>query len=328
MVERVHHRRMPMALGLVAVLGAAVAGYVVLRSGPMAAPPIAGLVRVTEIKIAPEISGRLKPFRVAAGDIVQRGQLLVELDNPELAAAVVEARAAVDLAKATRDRVYAGPRKEQVDILARGVDKAKADLLFAQQQQRRTSALASRDNASRKDLDSANAAVGSKLAELALAEAQHLAGVAGPTKEERAAADARVGGAEAALTTLERRLEKSRLSAPVDGVVQVLVAEPGEAVVPGQPVLTVNAAEDRWVTFNIREDRLHGIDIGSKLDLIAAGGRTIAARVTEIRALGEFATWRAARAAGDHDLNAFLVRVDPLGREGNLEPGMTVFLAR
>jgi HlyD family secretion protein len=327
MAERVRHRRMPMAIALVVVLGTAIAGYVALRGGPPASP-ISGLVRVTEIKIAPEISGRLKQFSVASGDVVQRGQVLVELDNPELAASVVEAKAAVDLAKATRDRVHAGPRQEQVDILARGVDKAKADLLFAQQQQRRTSALASRDNASRQDLDRANAAVGTKVAELALAEAQHRAGVAGPTAEERAAADAKVGAAEAALTTLERRLEKSSLAAPVDGVVQVLVAEPGEAVVPGQPVLTVNAAEDRWITFNIREDRLKGIDIGSKLDLIAGGGRTVAARVTEIRGLGEFATWRAARAAGDHDLNTFLVRADPLGREGNLEAGTTVFLAR
>jgi len=36
-----------------------------------------------------------------------------------------------------------------------------------------------------------------------------------------------------------------------------------------------------------------------------------AARVTEIIPRGEFATWRAARVVGRHDLNKFLMRVDP-----------------
>jgi HlyD family secretion protein len=311
---------------LLAVLGTGTTGYFVF-GGHAAAPPIPGLVRVTEIKIAPEISGRMKQFHVAAGDVVHRGDLLAELDNPELGAAVVEAKAAVDFARAGRDRVYAGLRQEQVDILAREIDKARSDLGYAQLQLRRTAALASRDNASRQDLDKTTAAAAERQAELDAAQARHDAGVAGPTLEERNAADAKVAQAEAALTSLERRLDKTRLAAPVDGIVQVLVAEPGEAIVPGQPVMTIDAARDRWITFNVREDRLAGIDIGTPLDLVAEGGRTIAARVTEIRGLGEFATWRAARATGDHDLNTFLVRVDPQ-TSGGLEPGMTVWLPR
>ena len=314
------------ALVVLVALGAAALGYVAL-SETAAAPSIPGLVRVTEIKIAPEISGRMKQFHVAAGDAVHRGELLAELDNPELAAAVVEAKAAVDLARANRDRVYAGLRREQVDILDREVDKAQSDLVYAQLQVQRTAALASRHNASQQDLDRATAAVGVARAGVAAAQAQHAAGLAGPTIEERRAADAAVAQAEASLVVLQRRLDKTQLTAPVDGTVQVMVAEPGEAIVPGQPVMTIDAAAERWITFNVREDRLSGIAIGTQLDLVGDGGKKIAALVTEIQVLGEFATWRAARAAGDHDLNTFLVRADPLASAG-LEPGMTVFLPR
>ena len=322
-----HAHRLLLGGALFTLIGIAAAGYA-LFVGPAAPPSIPGLVRVTEIKIAPEISGRLKRFYAKAGDAVHRGDPLAELDNPELKAAVVEAQAAVDLAKAARDRVYAGLRQEQVDILARDVDKAKADLAYAQQELYRVSALASRSNASQQDLDRSTATVGERQSELTASEARHNAGLAGPTAEEREAADAKVVLAEASLTALERRLDKAKLVSPVDGIVQVLVAEPGEAVVPGQPVMTVDVARERWITFNVREDRLDGIDIGTKLDLIAAGDRRIAARITEIRGLGEFATWRAARAIGDHDLNTFLVRADPLAEEGELEPGMTVWLLR
>ena len=51
------------------------------------------------------------------------------------------------------------------------------------------------------------------------------------------------------------------------------------------------------------------------------------ARVTELRPLGEFATWRAPRAVGDHDLNSFRLRLDPVEAEDKLQPGMTVGLA-
>ena len=127
---------------------------------------------------------------------------------------------------------------------------------------------------------------------------------------------------------LERRLDKLQLRAPVDGVVQTVVAELGEATVPGRTVLTIAATAQPWFSFNIREDALRGLDIGTPLMLTASGnGAPIPARVTELRRLGDFATWRAARAVGDHDLNTFAVRADPTGPVGGLEPGMTVWVS-
>ena len=77
--------------------------------------------------------------------------------------------------------------------------------------------------------------------------------------------------------------------------------------------------------FTLREDALHGLTVGATVALSAQDGRTIDARVTELRPLGEFATWRAARAVGDHDLNAFRLRLDPTGSTHGLEAGTTVF---
>jgi HlyD family secretion protein len=97
---------------------------------------------------------------------------------------------------------------------------------------------------------------------------------------------------------------------------------------PGQSVMTLEAGRERWFTFTIREDRLGDITIGAPLRLRTAKGDSIEARVTELRPLGEFATWRAARAVGDHDLNSFLLRADPVAETHQLEPGMTVWLDR
>ena len=91
-------------------------------------------------------------------------------------------------------------------------------------------------------------------------------------------------------------------------------------------MLTLGVGGDRWFSFTIREDRLDGLTIGSKLTLQTAAGARVQAKVTELRPLGEFAVWRAARAVGDHDLNNFLLRADPIGPTPKLEPGMTVWI--
>ncbi len=60
---------------------------------------------------------------------------------------------------------------------------------------------------------------------------------------------------------------------------------------------------------------------------MASNDQKIAAHVTELRRLGDFATWRAARAVGDHDLNTFFVRADAVDGGLSLEPGVTVWIA-
>lgn len=289
--------------------------------------PIAGMVRQTEIRLAPEITGRLASIDVRAGQAVRAGELLAVISNPELEASLGEAEAAARSAKAERDHVYAGVRAEEVDILAQAVERAEANLLLAQQEDARAVTLAARDFASRQRLDESNASLAKAQADLALKRSQLAAARAGPIAEERALADARVARAEATVASLRARLAKTRLVAPVDGTVGILVAEPGEILPVGKPVLTLYVGNERWFAFTVREDALGLLQVGSDVTLKTDNGRRIAARVTEMRPLGEFATWRAARAVGEHDLNAFRLRLDPVDDKGTeLQAGMTVWL--
>jgi HlyD family secretion protein len=296
---------------------------------PVPTAPITGVARSTEVRIAPEVGGQLAAIKVRKGDAVRAGDVLAELSAIELTAAVAQARAALEAAIANRNNVYAGVRAEQIDALTAEVAKAKSRLAFVQSQFTRTAALARTDTASQQALDQATNDVAEAVADVAEAEANHAAAVAGPTKEERGIADAQVQAAGAALAVLERRLGKTVLRAPVDGFVSVIVAEMGENVRAGQPVLTIAAAGKQWLSFNVREDFLGGLKVGATVEVAKAGSReTIPAAVTEIRPLGAFATWQAERAVGDHDRNTLRLRLD-LQRDANaIEPGMTVWIAR
>jgi HlyD family secretion protein len=312
-------------LGFVLIaLGAG--GYALWRSKETAT--LIGVVRTTEIRVAPEVGGQLVTINVQKGDHVGAGDVVAQLSAIELSAAVVQARAALDAASAQRDNVYAGVRAEEVASLASAIDKAKSGLDYAQSELARKAQLVPSDAASQQDLDQATANAATARADLAEAQANHAAAVAGPTREERAIADAQVKAAARAVAVLERRLDKTTLRAPADGIVSVIVAEVGENLTAGQPVLTIAATGKQWLSFNAREDMLHGLTVGDKVEVARAGGEPRPAIVTELVPLGEFATWQAERAVGDHDRNTLRLRLDPQGDPSGLEPGMTVWLNR
>jgi HlyD family secretion protein len=311
------------AIALVLVAGVLI--YAERRSG--SAGPIVGIVRATEVRVEPEVDGQLMSIAVEKGARVHAGDVLARLSAVELTAQADQARAALASATASRNNVYAGVRREQVDSLKAEIAKASARLEYVQAQLTRTSTLARQSFESQQALDQAENDAASARADVAEAQANYDAAVAGPTREERAIADAQVQAAATAVAVLERRLEKMILRAPANGVVSVIVAEVGENIRAGQPVLMIEAAGEQWLSFNAREDHLSGLTVGGTVSVLRNGADgAIKAVITELRPLGTFATWQAERIIGDHDRNTLRLRLDPRPESEGLAPGMTVWI--
>jgi HlyD family secretion protein len=318
-------RAVIVAIALVLVAGVLI--YSGRRSGPAAT--IVGVVRATEVRVEPEVNGQLVSIAVEKGAHVRAGDVVARLSAVELTAQADQARAALASTTANRNNVYAGVRREQVDSLKAAIAKASARLDYVQAQLTRTSTLARQNFESQQSLDQAENDAASARADVAEAQANYDAAVAGPTREERAIADAQVQAAAAAVAVLERRLEKMVLRAPADGVVSVVVAEVGENIRAGQPILMVEAAGEQWLSFNVREDHFDGLAIGETVSVRRNGADgAIKAVITELRPLGTFATWQAERVIVDHDRNTLRLRLDPQGQMAGLEPGMTVWIER
>jgi len=320
-----HKARRAAIVGIALVLVAGVLIYSERRSG--SAATIVGVVRVTEVRVEPEVNGQLMSIAVEKGAYVHAGDVVARLSAVELTAQADQARAALASATANRNNVYAGVRREQVDSLKAAIAKASARLEYVQAQLTRTSTLARQSFESQQSLDQAENDAASARADVAEAQANYDAAVAGPTREERAIADAQVQATAAAVVVLERRIEKMILRAPTDGVVSVIAAEVGENIRAGQPILMVEAAGQRWLSFNVREDHLGGLAIGEAVSVRRNGADgAVKAAITELRPLGTFATWQAERVIGDYDRNTLRLRLDPERQPAGLEPGMTVWI--
>ena len=193
------------AIPLVLVAGALI--YSVRRSGPPAA--IVGVVRATEIRVEPEVNGQLVSIAVKKGAHVRAGDVLARLSarGVDGTGGPGARRARLRRRRAATTSMPAFVANRSIRLKA-AIAKANARLDYVQAQLTRTTTLARQSFESQQSLDQAENDAASARADVAEAQANYDAAVAGPTREERAIADAQVQAAAAAVAVLERRLEK------------------------------------------------------------------------------------------------------------------------
>src|ERR1700760_3431692 len=171
---------MPKRTAIIVVALVLVAGVVIYReSRPETAGPIVGVVRATEVRVEPEVTGQLESIAVKKGAQVHAGDILAKLSAVELTAQLDQARAALASAVANRNNVYAGVRREQVDSLKAAIAKATSRLDYLQAQLTRTSTLARQSFESLQNLDQAETDVAGAKADVEEAQANYDAAVAG-----------------------------------------------------------------------------------------------------------------------------------------------------
>ena len=110
------------------------------------------------------------------------------------------------------------------------------------------------------------------------------------------------------------------------GVVTDIFPEVGELVGSGAPIMNVSVINDMWFTFNVREDMLPGMTVGTEMDVyVPAFDKNVRVRIDRIKEEGSFATWKATKALDKYDLKTFEVEAYPLdpAELAGLRVGMT-----
>ena len=290
--------------------------------------PVQGETDATHVDIASKVSGRVDSIYVREGDMVRRGQLLATLDGTEIRARAVQAQAARDAAKASRDRALNGYRSEEIRSARDNYERAAAAEAIAETTFVRYNRLMSEGVIPTQKRDEAEANYRTSREATAAANAQYDLVRSGNRAEDRAAAIAELRKADGAVAEATSYVDDNALRSAVDGQVMVKVVEQGELVSPGLPVLTVVDLSDQWITVNVREDRLAGLKIGDTLSAVipALGSDRHRFTVYYISPLGSFATWRATRESGGFDVRTFEVRARPPRPLEGMRPGMSALI--
>ena len=176
-------------------------------------------------------------------------------------------------------------------------------------------------------LDEATANYEAMKATAQAAKAQYDLAVDGARKEDKEAAAARVRQAEGAVSEVESYIGDAMVYSPVAGEVSTIVAQQGELVGSGYPVVAILDMSDLWVTFNVKETLLPKIKVGTRMTAyVPALDRDVELEVSYIAVQADFATWAATRTQGGFDIRTFAVKARPTGDAGQLRPGMSVLV--
>jgi HlyD family secretion protein len=225
-----------------------------------------GRLEAEQVEIAPRIAGRVDRVLAAEGSLIETGAVLVEMDTDELVAALERSRAEVALARQTM-------AEAEAVVLQR-----VSQLRLADQELQRARTLLASENIPEAEFQERETA-------------HHVAeAVLGAAKARVATAQSQIAAAEAEVRRIAAQIKDSTLVAPMPGRVLYRLAEPGEVVNAGGPILTLLSLENVYmdVFLPAREAGLLPIGAEARIVLDALPEYAIPAVVTFVSPEAQF----------------------------------------
>jgi HlyD family secretion protein len=316
-------------VGLISLLAALVIlfiiGLFVFRPEPIT---IQGEADATEVRISGKVPGRIKLFLTEEGARVKAGDTVVIIDSPELNAKLEQATAAEDAALAQDRKARKGARKEQIAGAYEMWQKATVGVDIAKKSFDRVQRLFEKGVVTAQKHDEAEAQYKAAIAQANAAKTQYDMAVNGTESEDKATALAMVNRAKGAVQEVRSYLHETCLVSPIDGEVSEIFPKRGELVGTGAPIMSIVDLNDIWFVFNVREDLLANMKMGSTFNvkIPALDNKIVQVKVNYLKAMASYATWKATKSTGQFDVKTFEVHARPISKVDGLRPGMSALV--
>lgn len=224
-----------------------------------------------------------------------------------------QARSAENAAAAIELKAKNGAREEQIRGAFSVLQQAKAGYEIAEKSYQRIQRLFDEGVISAQKRDEVYAQYKAMEATMKAAQSQYDMAVNGARMEDKMAAAAQVGRAKGAVQEVNSYINETVQIAQMEGEVSDVYPKVGELVGTGSPIMSIAVMDDMWGTFNIREDQLAGLQVGSEFTaFVPAFNKEVKMKVYYLKDQGSFAVWKATKANGQYDLKTFEVKARPV----------------
>ena len=285
-------------------------------------PDGSGTIECTQVRVAPEVGGRLSELLIQEGDAVKQNQTIAQVDATAYDLKRDEARAAEAQAQAQLDLMLAGSRTEDVQRAQAQVQEAEAAASAAAADLKRIEQVFAENSATPKQRDDAKANADRTAAALAAAR-QNLEKLAhGNRPEDIRMAQAAVELAKARLAQMEKAVRDCVVKAPLDGTVTTKSAEKGEVVAVGTPLATISRLDEVWLAIYIPEDRINRVKLGQRARVKVDGdARLFEGAITFVSPEAEF-TPKNVQTPDERVKLVYRVKITLPNPDGIFKPGM------
>lgn len=323
--ENARNLRVALVGLIVIVIVLFVIGWIAYKPEPVV---IQGSAEVNEVRVSGKVPGRIYKLLAEEGQTVQAGDTLVLIDSPEIAAKLAQATAAESAALAQDRKANKGVRAEVIQGAMEMWKKAEVGEDIAKKSFDRVQRLFEKGVVTAQKRDEAEAQYQAAVAQAAAAKSQYDMAKNGAEAEDKAAALALVNRAQGAVQEVEAYMKETALTAPISGEISEIFPKTGELVGTGAPIMNIVNLSDVWFSFNVREDLLGEMKMGSEITvkIPALNNREAKLQITYIKALASYATWKATKTTGEFDAKTFEVRAKPIEKVEDLRPGMTAIV--
>ena len=285
-------------------------------------PTGSGTIECTQVRLAPQVSGRISDLPPQEGAVLEAGDIVARLDATDCKLKRDEATAAFAQAQAQLDLVKAGAREEDVQRAREQVREVRAAADAAAADLKRIQQVFAQKSATRKQLDDSTAQAERTAAAAAAAEQNLQRLQKGSRDEEIRLATAAEDLASARLAQAEKAVADCTLTAPMAGTVTTRMHEPGEWITTGTPVVVLSNLDEVWLSVYVPESRLQGIRIGQPAKVRVDGADNFfEGTVTFVAAEAEF-TPRNVQTPDERAKLVYRVKVALPNSNGIFKPGM------
>src|SRR5262245_19326153 len=342
-------KRLLRLIPLLVVIGVAYGAWW-YTSRPPTSLTLTGVVTTNHIVVSPQITGRISQLMAQEGDAVKAGQLIAVLSPDELreerafysfsaagaGSQVAESEAALRLQeRQSADQIAqaeATLASTESQVAATQAELENSKIVFERTQRMAKEGVEAAQalDTARTNYDVNKSRLAARLKQIeaqkaAVALARSSAEQVTMRRSQVVSNRQQQAAAAAQKARADVRLAYTEIHAPIDGLVDVRAALPGEVVNPGQPVVTLINPDDLWVRIDVEETYIDRVRNGDKLIVRLPSGAELEGTVFYRAADAGFATQRDVSRT-KRDIKTFEVRLRLDNKDRRLAVGMTAYV--
>ena len=229
---------------------------------------VSGLIEPREtIKVYPKTVGQVKELLVKEGDTVQKGDILVRLDDEQIRLQVAQARATLDSAQASLEKIRAGARPQEISQAEAAVQQAKINRDSAEENYLRMEKLFSEGAVSEQQFEQAKNQYEIAQAQFQSANESYKLVTEGAAEQDIKAVEAQARQVQSTLEIAQSQLNNTIVRAPISGRITSVNAKTGEMISSAVPLLVIIDTSELYVNTGISEKDVASIKIGQEAEI-------------------------------------------------------------